>query len=112
MFLLEQGIFFTFLMYTSPFPLTEVHLTPKPALALLLLGINQLPSNPRTVVMHLPLATKQHIARLWYSLAKPSRADMVRELNYQFKMENNLASTNLATGYSLYSGLSGYRTEL
>lgn len=58
MFILELCLFITFLTYTSPFSLTEVHLTPKPALARLHLGINQLPSNSRTVVMHLLLAYK------------------------------------------------------
>lgn len=54
-----------------------------PALALQHIGIENLPRNTKSVIIHLLLAAKLNITRLWRTPSQPTMANMVLGLNYQ-----------------------------
>lgn len=58
-----------------------------PALALLLLGIENIPLDIRTVFVHILIAARSTIARKWKQPDPPSHLEVIRQVNTQFSME-------------------------
>lgn len=84
---------------------------PNLALALIHIGVKALPPRTISIIIHLLLATKLNITRLWRTTTPPSISNMISDLNLQSGMEKMLAFKNLQTQCSPYSGVPGSLTQ-
>lgn len=65
---------------------TGILLQPNPALALLSLGIDNIPPHMRTVVTHILIAARSVIARHWKQSDIPSHLEVIRKINTQYSL--------------------------
>lgn len=66
----------------------QINLTP--VLAVLDLGLNDIPSPLRTVIHHIFIAARMTIARLWKTLTTPSLLEITRQVNFAYHSETKL----------------------